>query len=181
MIASSSGKNITASYELRFADYDAMCRAGEDKLSRWLVRWAFWPLVVFNIVIGIVVLIDRLEANEPLGWPGWFNLLIVAALLTGRFIIVPLLRRYAFKSTRLGGRDYSVTLAEDAVLLEAGDISSRIGVAEIIGASETKTHFFVWFNKRQAAIIPKRAIDEPHDDADVWRYVVANGWKLDRR
>jgi len=172
---------ITASYRLTYAHYNAMCRAGEDRMSRLVSRWLFWPLVLVNLLLGFVLFIDRIEANLAIGWVVWVNFGVAIALLSGRYLVVPMLRRSAFRSMRLGGRDYRVGLGDNAIEIEAGGLTSQIAVSEIICASETVRFFFLWFNKRQGAIIPKDAVDPPHGDADIRRYIVSNEWKLEQQ
>ena len=172
------GAALTVHYTLTLGDYRAMVAAGQDRASRWLSRWAFWPLVIVNMIFGFVILIDRIEANDPLGWTSWFNVAIAALLLLARYVAKPIWLHYAFKTTRLGGRDYKVMLGQEAVVLKAGGICSTLSLDEIIGVQETADHFFFWFNKRQAVIVPKRALDGAEDDGAIRHYIQTHHWEL---
>lgn len=169
---------ITASYVLTLDHYRAMVRASEDRVSRFLSRWLFWPLLGFNALGAAFLFYVRVSDNDPIGRLPFFSLAIVVLMLAGRYVLIPAILSWGLRSTRLGGRNYIVSLGAEAVDLQAGDISSRIGLGEIIRASETESHFFLWFNKRQAAIVPKDAINRPDNSETVRAYIASNGWEL---
>lgn len=164
-------------YTLVQADYDAMMSAASDRFSRWLSRWLFWPLIVISCAISAWPL-WRVAAGDLTFHPAYIlNLLIAGLMLAGRYVVVPWMRRWALRETRLAGRQYEIGFGATAITLSAGGLSSNVNISEVIGFTETADYFFFWVNRLQAVIIPRRAIETPDGEAALRRYVLDAKWK----
>lgn len=166
-VAGAPEASLRFAYILTLADYAAMSEASAGRVSQWLSRWAFWPLVLVNAAMGTVLIYHNWNKGA-FDWAFVFNLAIAAALLLARYFLKPLLLRWTFKQTRLGGRNTTVSFGADSVELSATGLSSTIHRNEIERFNESPGHFFFWFNPRQAIIVPKRAV-QTEDAADALR------------
>ncbi|MCD2178334.1 YcxB family protein [Rhizobium sp. C1] len=163
-------------YTLTQADYDEMAKAASDRLSRWLYRYAFWPLFLANLGLGALFLQPVLSGERSLEWIDIANLLFAFLMLAGRYVFIPWMRRWTLGRLKLAGRDYRIVFGEDDIELTAGGLSSRVVRSEIGSFTETERHFFFWINRLQAVIVPKRAIDEA-GEAAFRTYAATSNWE----
>ena len=163
-------------YTLTQTDYDQMAKSASDGFSRWLSRYAFWPLVLANLGLGALLLQPVLSGERSFDWIDAANLLIALMMLLARYVFMPWMRRFTFRRLKLAGRDYRIVFHEDDIELTAGGLSSRVVRSEIGSFTETEQYFFFWINRLQAVIVPKRAIDEA--GAVAFRaYATASNWQ----
>lgn len=169
---------LSFEYVLTFADYNTMAHHAQGRFSLWVSKWVFWPLVVINAASGTFLLYVTISDGEPVGWASLFGLGVVAVMIVGRYLIVPMLRKWHFNQTRLGGRDTRVTLGDEKISISARGLSSAIAVTEVLRLQELPTHFLFWINVRQAIIIPKRALNGPGDADSIRNYAQDAGLEI---
>ncbi len=163
-------------YTLTQADYDQMAKAASDRFSRWLSRYAFWPLVLANLALGALLLQPVVSGERSLEWIDTANLLFAGLMLVARYVFMPWMRRWTLGRLKLAGRDYRIVFHEADIELTAGGLSSRVVRSEIGSFTETERYFFFWINRLQAVIVPKRAIDEA-GEAAFRAYAATSNWK----
>lgn len=165
------------SYIMTDNDYYAMLDAGRSRALQFLYRWTFWPVAIANVGFTAWFVGRALRAGIALEAALFWNSAIAAVMIVGRYGLVPMVRRWYLRQSRLEGRRYEVRFEKNAIEVSAGGLSSRVDSSEILAYRETEDYFFFWINRFQAIIAPKRAINTPKGEDVLRAYAADAKWK----
>lgn len=163
------------SYRMERGDYVALTVAlGRREPRRILFELTCYVLLLALVALGVAGSLDNLLAalEQVVTLPG--ALVYVPLLVAGPIILLltpqigGLIAALIYRRNAIADKQVTLDLTVEGIEGGATDLYSRIGWAAVRKLVETPTHLFIQISKREALIIPRRAIA----DEDVYRNIL---------
>lgn len=180
-----SSNALHLSYHMQRSDYVALTRA--------LVGRSFWrPLLIlagFYATVFCFVMAAVGDAGTPLDVltvigtgqaPLWFYpiLLIGPVLAFLRPYYLGLIAARLYRRNALADKHLRFTFKSDAIECDTAEIQSRFLWSAVKAIIETPAHAFLMLSRREALIVPRRALPTPEDFEELMSFsrarIVAN-------
>ncbi|MEO0729446.1 MAG: YcxB family protein [Pseudomonadota bacterium] len=157
--AQAGGTAISGSFTATYADFLALCEASQLWKARWRrARWPHWILTALVFCLGLFYLtsLGLGRVNVALG-----GLMVGGAifLVLLEFILIPLVRRRAFKARGLAGRHVEFQTDHNGINIAQEAATSHVAWSGFERIDRFRHGTVLWLRGRQPFFIPDRAFD----------------------